>query len=167
MSRPSPSGPSIPRLLERLSNGNARDALHASEALAQLAAAGPAEALRLAQCGAVPALVQAVCGPNGAVIANAGAALVAVAGAAPGLVADAASSALVAALRGENRHAARGAAQVRAANAMARPFAAYGKAQGSRPTTDGAPCLHGAHAPFTNPHQPQPPGFQGHCWTHS
>jgi hypothetical protein len=60
MSRPSPSAASISRLLEKLSSGNEREAIEASKALAALAAASDRDARRLAQGGALPALVQAL-----------------------------------------------------------------------------------------------------------
>ena len=94
----------------KLSSGDARVAHRAAQALARLAEAGPTEALRLA----VPALVQAVDGPNAAVAADATIALGSVACRAPDLVADAASSTLSAALRGQDGRAVARAAWVRA-----------------------------------------------------
>jgi hypothetical protein len=116
MSRPSPSAANdIPRLLDKLSSGNVGDAIDASKALATLATASQREALRLAQGGALPALVQALRSPVEAVAAHAGDALAAVGCVAPDLVPDAASSALVAVLCGVDSRAAMAAAAVRAA----------------------------------------------------
>jgi hypothetical protein len=137
---PGPSAANIPRLLERLGSGNARKALAASRALSQLAAAGPPDALRLEQCGAVPGLVAAACGPDAAVAAHANAALASMVHTAPGLVADAASSALLAALDGEDSRAAAAAVLVRGLPA-ARPVAARGAGQ----APIGTSRLHVAH----------------------
>jgi hypothetical protein len=99
MSRRSPSAADVPRLLIKLSWGNAREALKAAKALKVLAFASPAAALRLAQADALPVLVEAIRSPDATVGAPAGTALIAVASAAPDVVADVASSALVAVLR--------------------------------------------------------------------
>ena len=115
MSRPSPSAANdIPRLLDKLSSADDRDAFDAFRALAALAATDPREALRLAQDDALPAIVQAIRSPNEAVAAHAGLTLATVAVVAPDLVADAASSTLVAVLRKEDGRAAAAAAMVRA-----------------------------------------------------
>jgi hypothetical protein len=115
MSRRSPSAADIPRLLGKLSSGNAREAVKAADALGALALASPAAALRLARADALPVLVEAIRSPNATVASHAGTALTIVASAAPDLVADAASGALVAVLREEDSLAAAAAAGVSAA----------------------------------------------------
>jgi hypothetical protein len=120
MSRRSPSAADIPRLLDELSSGDAREAVKVAEALEALAFASQAGALRLARADALPPLVQAFRSPDATVASHAGTALCAMATAAPDLVADAASSALVAVLRGEDTVAGAAAARVRAALAMQR-----------------------------------------------
>jgi hypothetical protein len=121
MSRPSNSAADVPRLLQKLSSGNARDAVEAVKALDALAAASQAGAPRLAQADALPALLRAFRSPNATIAARACGMLPLVACAAPDLVADAASSTLVAVLREEDGLAAAAAALVRAAPAMQHP----------------------------------------------
>jgi hypothetical protein len=121
MSRPSRPAANIPRLLDKLSSGNARDAMDASKALAALVTASQPKARRLAQDAALPALVQALGSPDDTVATHAGNTLAAVAVVAPDLVADAAGSALMAVLRGGEGRAGGAAAGVRAALAMRRP----------------------------------------------
>ena len=120
MSRRNPSAADIPRLLIKLSSGSALEAVEAAKALAVLASASQAGALRLARADALPALVQAVRSPDATVASHAGTALVGAACAGPDLVADAAGSALVAVLRGEDSLAAAAAARVRVAPVMHR-----------------------------------------------
>ncbi|GBG00050.1 hypothetical protein Rsub_12875 [Raphidocelis subcapitata] len=98
MSRPGPSAPSIPLLIEQLRSADASTAADAVAHAARAADASDRDALRLAQGGAVPALVRALQGPDEEIAKRAGAVLGGVARVAPDLVAEAAGSALVAAL---------------------------------------------------------------------
>ncbi|GBF89411.1 hypothetical protein Rsub_01983 [Raphidocelis subcapitata] len=98
MSRPSPSAPNIPRLIEQLNSANAFTVAAAVECAARAAAGLDRHALRLAQSGAVPAFVRALQSPDEHAAKDAAAVLAGVARVAPDLVAEAAGSALVAAL---------------------------------------------------------------------
>ncbi|GBF89415.1 hypothetical protein Rsub_01987 [Raphidocelis subcapitata] len=98
MSRPSPSAPNIPRLIEQLSSADAPTAAAAVEREARAAARLDRNALRLAQSGAVPAIVRALQSPDEHAAKDAAAVLAGVARVAPDLVVETAGSALVAAL---------------------------------------------------------------------
>ncbi|GBF88829.1 hypothetical protein Rsub_01730 [Raphidocelis subcapitata] len=107
MSRPSPSAPSISRLIAQLCSADASTAADAVAHAARAAARDDHGALRLALGGdalllvlggAVPAFVRALQNPDEDIEKYAGAVLGGVARVAPDLVAEAAGSALVAAL---------------------------------------------------------------------
>jgi hypothetical protein len=98
MSRPSPSAPSIPLLIEQLSSTDASVVADALGSVARAAARNDRDALRLAQGGAVPAFVRALQGPDEQVAKYAAGGLAGAARVAPDLVLEAAGSALVAAL---------------------------------------------------------------------
>ncbi|GBF88838.1 hypothetical protein Rsub_01739 [Raphidocelis subcapitata] len=98
MSRPSPSAPNIPRLVEQLSSTDASTAAGALESVARAAARNDRDALRLAEGGAVPALVRALQSRDERAANNAAAALACVARVSADTVVEAAGSALVAAL---------------------------------------------------------------------
>ncbi|GBF88839.1 hypothetical protein Rsub_01740 [Raphidocelis subcapitata] len=122
MSRPSPSAPNIPRLVEQLSSTDASTAAGALESVARAAARNDRDALRLAEGGAVPALVRALQSRDERAANNAAAALACVARVSADTVVEAAGSALVAALSRVDSDVAANAAAAFVVIAERNPF---------------------------------------------
>ncbi|GBF89413.1 hypothetical protein Rsub_01985 [Raphidocelis subcapitata] len=145
MSRPSPSAPNIPRLIEQLNSANAFTVAAAVQPAALAAAGSDRDALRLARGGAVPAFARFLQCPIEDVAHNAAAALASMARVAPDLVAEAAGSALVAALTsgGGGEVAVNAAAvigelaQRKPSSVAAEPGALQALASALRSTNDG------------------------------